>query len=151
MSRIASIALLCAACSFSAWAEDVRIDAPWVRATAPGQKVAGGFMQLTAPADMALVGGESAASASLELHTMKMANGMMEMRQVPEIALPKGATVKLEPGGLHVMLIGLKQQIRPGEKVPMTLLLRGPDGKTRTLKVEADARQSGGSMPHAHH
>ncbi len=127
-----------------ALADSVKIEDAWVRATAPGQKVAGGFMQLTADADMALVGGSSPVSRSLELHIMKMDGGVMEMRQVKEIALPKGETVKLQPGGLHIMFIGIKQQIKPGDKVPITLIAKGADGKEQKLDVQAEVRKPGG-------
>lgn len=127
-----------------ALADGVKIENAWVRATAPGQKVAGGFMDLTADADMALVGGDSPASKSLELHIMKMDGGVMEMRQVKEIALPKGQTVKLEPGGLHIMFIGIKKPLMAGDKTPLTLIVRGADGKERKLDVRADVRKSGG-------
>lgn len=126
--------------SSSALADSVRVENAWVRATAPGQKVAGGFMSLTADADMTLVGGASPVSKTLELHFMRMENGVMEMRQRKEIALPRGQTVRLEPGGLHIMLIDLKGQIKPGQKVPMTLFVKGADGKEHKLAVEAEVR-----------
>ncbi len=124
----------------AAIADTVKVEDAWVRATAPGQQVAGGFMNLTADADMTLVGGDSPVSKSVELHFMRMDNGVMEMRQMKEIALPKGRTVRLEPGDLHVMFIGLKGQIKPGQKVPLTLRVKGADGKEQTLAVEAEAR-----------
>lgn len=126
-----------------AWADTVKIEKPWVRATAPGQKVAGGFMSLTADADMVLVGGSSPISKSVELHFMRMDNGVMEMRQMKEIALPKGKTVSLEPGDLHVMFIDLKKQVKPGQKVPMTLFVKGADGKEQTIEIQAEVRKPG--------
>lgn len=126
-----------------ACADSVKIDQPWVRATAPGQKVAGGFMTLTADADMKLVGGSSPVSRQFELHFMKMDNGVMEMREMKEIPLPKGQAVSLAPGGLHVMFIDLNGPIRAGQKVPMTLEVRGADGKSRSIRVEADVRAMG--------
>ncbi|MDP2431902.1 MAG: copper chaperone PCu(A)C [Pseudomonadota bacterium] len=123
-----------------ALADTVKVDNAWVRATAPGQQVAGGFMELTADTDMTLVGGASPVSKAFELHYMRMENGVMEMRQVKDIALPRGKTVSLEPGGLHVMFIGLKDQIKPGQKVPMALIVRGADGREQKLAVEAEAR-----------
>lgn len=125
----------------AACADTVKVDAPWVRATAPGQQVAGGFMNLTADADMKLVGGASPVSETVELHFMRMENGVMEMRQLPEIALPKGETVKLAPGGLHVMFIGLKQRIKAGAKVPLTLKVQGADGKESVLELQMPARR----------
>ncbi len=140
------LAALCAVTLLTtpALADTVKVDAPWVRATAPGQKVAGGFMTLTADADMVLVGGSSPVSKHFELHYMKMENGVMEMREMKEIPLPKGKAVSLEPGGLHVMFIDLKQPIREGRKVPMTLVVKGADGKEQKLPVEAEVRRPGG-------
>ena len=140
------LAALCALALLAtpALADTVKVDAPWVRATAPGQKVAGGFMTLTADADMVLLGGSSPVSKHLELHYMKMENGVMEMREMKEIPLPKGKAVSLEPGGLHIMFIDLKQPIREGRKVPMTLVVKGADGKEQKLPVEAEVRRPGG-------
>jgi len=126
-------------------ADNVKIENAWVRATAPGQKVAAGFMDLTADADMSLIGGNSPVSREFELHFMRMQDGVMEMRQLTEIPLPKGKTVRLEPGDLHVMLIGLKHQIKPGGKVPMTVRVKAADGKVREVAVEAIARKPVGN------
>ena len=135
----------------SALADNVHVDDPWTRATAPGQKVAGGFMRLTADADMTLLGGSSPVSSHFELHTMSMDDGVMVMREVESIALPRGKTVELKPGGLHIMFIGLRQPIKAGDRVPVTLRLRGDDGRERTLEIEAEARAPGGMrQPHAH-
>jgi len=128
----------------SALADSVKIENAWVRATAPGQKVAAGFMELTADADMTLVGGSSPISNAFELHFMRMENGVMEMRQMQEIKLPKGKTVSLEPGDLHVMFIGLKSQIKPGQRVPITLIVKSADGKQQQLVVQAEAYKPGG-------
>lgn len=135
--------------STSVWADSVKVENAWVRATAPGQKVAGGFLDLTADADMKLVGGSSPASDTLELHMMKMDGGVMEMRQIKEIDLPKGKTVNLKPGGLHIMFINLKQQIKEGDRVPVTLTVRNAAGKEQQLRVEAQSMRAGG-MAHHH-
>ena len=50
--------------------------------------------------------------------------------------------MSLEPGNLHVMFIGLKNPIKEGQKVPMTLILKGGDGKEQKLTVEAEARRT---------
>jgi periplasmic copper chaperone A len=149
--RAALLAIATLMLTTPALADDVRIDDPWTRATAPGQKVAGGFMRLTADADMTLVGGSSPVSAHFELHTMRMDDGVMVMREVENIPLPKGKTVELKPGGLHIMFIGLRQPIRAGDRVPVTLRLRGADGKERMLEIEAEARAPGGMPPRPAH
>ena len=130
--------------SAAAWAEAVKVDDAWVRATAPGQKVAGAFMALTADADMTLVAAESKASKVVELHFMRMDGGVMVMRQVKEIPLPRGRTVRLEPGGLHVMLIDLNGPILADSKVGLTLVVKDKAGKLSRIPVEAEARKAGG-------
>ena len=133
-----------------ALADTVKVDNAWVRATAPGQQVAGAFMNLSADADMTLLSGSSPAAKVVELHTMAMDNGVMIMRPLKEIALPKGKTVSLKPGGMHVMLIDLNGQIKAGDKTPVTLTVRGADGKEQKLTVELEARQAGGMPKHVH-
>lgn len=144
-------ALLAASFSLTALADTVKISDPWARATAPGAPAAGAFMSLTADANMTLIAAESKASKVVELHTMKMENGVMIMRAVPQIDLPKGQTVSLKPGGLHVMLIGLHAPLKAGEKVDMTLRVKDSQGKEQRLPVSAEIRaMKPDAMPAAH-
>ena len=141
MQRTLLTLTLAAILASPAVAATVKVENAWVRATAPGPKVAGGFMKLTADADMVLVGGASPISTSVELHFMRMEKGVMEMRQMKEIALPRAKTVSLAPGGFHVMFIDLKGRVKPGQKVPLTLVVKGSDGREQRLEVAADARR----------
>ena len=142
MKRLLAISALLFA--LPALADAVKVDNAWVRATAPGQQVAGAFMDLTADADMTLVAAASPAAKTVELHTMSIDKGVMVMRPMKEVALPKGKTVSLKPGGMHVMLIDLNGQIKECSKTPVTLTVRGADGKEQTLAVELVARLAGG-------
>ncbi|MEW6677390.1 MAG: copper chaperone PCu(A)C [Pseudomonadota bacterium] len=142
------LALVGLSLAFPALADNVKIESPWVRATAPGQKVAAGFMELTADADMKLVGGSSPISKNLELHMMSMDDGVMIMRQIPEIALPENKKVHLAPGGLHIMFIDLQQQVKEGDMVPVTLVVRNGAGKEQILRLEAKAMKMGGMRHH---
>src|SRR5260370_8591354 len=54
------------------------------------------------------------------LNTMTMEGGIMKMNRVPALDLPAGQPVKLEPGGTHIMLIGLSDKLRPGQSFPLT-------------------------------
>ena len=67
------------------------------------------------------IGGADAAEV-VELHTHSMKDGMMQMRRVEKIDIPAGAETKLQPGGLHVMMIGLKQELKPEQEVTLTLV-----------------------------
>lgn len=125
--------------SASAFAADIKIENAWVRAPAPGQAVVGGFLDITSPDDARLISARSAVAGTTELHEMSMKDGVMIMRAVPYVALPKGQTVKLQPGGLHIMLFDLKKPLKTGDKVPLSLKIES--GKTsRTVEVQAEVR-----------
>jgi copper(I)-binding protein len=112
----------------------------WVRGTVPGQKATGAFMKLQSVVDATLVGAESSAAAAVEIHEMSVDGGVMRMRSVERIALPAGKTVELGPGGYHVMLMDLKQPLKEGQKVPVTLTFTDAAGKRSTLAVVAPVR-----------
>lgn len=136
----------------NAWAANVKIENAWARATAPGQPVGGVFMTLTADADLSLVSANSPVAGSVELHSMVMDKDMMVMRRLDQIALPKGRAVQLAPGGLHIMLFGLKAPLKAGTAVPLALTTRDAKGRRETIEVSAEVREAGGSMPmHQHH
>ncbi|HSD60333.1 MAG TPA: copper chaperone PCu(A)C [Burkholderiales bacterium] len=122
-------------------AEPVTVTDPWVRATAPGQNVAGAYMELNSPGGASLLSAASPAAGVVELHTMKMEEGVMKMRAVPRIELPAGKGVKLAPGGYHLMLMDLKQQLNPGDTVPITLTVEGSDKAKSSLAVKAQVRE----------
>ena len=153
MFRLTAAFTLSAILAAPTWASEVKVQNAWARATAPGQAVAGVFMDLSAERPMSVVGGASPAAERVELHTMSMQEGVMVMRKVPEIRLPAGQTVQLKPGGLHVMLIGLKAPLQEGQTVPLTLQVRDAGGKTQEMAVQAQVRRQGepaGSMQHRH-
>ncbi len=131
-------------------ADGVSAGNAWVRATAPGQKTAGAYMDLTSDADAALVAVESAVAGKAELHSMSMDAGVMRMRPVAKIDLPAKKAVKLAPGGLHVMLLDIKQPLKEGDKIALTLTIRGGGNAPSTVKVEAQVRAAGSASMHGH-
>lgn len=115
----------------------ITIGHPWARPTAAGQPVGGGFMKFSnAGAADRLVAASTAVSASVELHTMRMEGDVMRMRQVDAIELPAGGTVELKPGGLHLMLMGLKQPLKAGDTFPLTLRFEKAGEVVVTVNVE---------------
>jgi len=134
-----ALVLVCALPRMTVAAETVRIEGAWARATAPGQTAAGAYMDLVSDTDAALVAVESAAGRA-ELHQMSMDGGVMRMRPVAKIDLPARKPVKLAPGGYHVMLLDIKQPLKAGDKVPLTLTIRGAGTALSTIKVEAEVR-----------
>jgi len=129
-------------------AAEIGVEDPYARAVPPGQPNSAVFMVLTnnGDADRALVAAESDAAATVELHTHTMADGMMQMRKIERIDLPVSERVVLQPGGLHVMLIGLTEQLMPGMDVALTLVF---DDGSRTA-VSAPVRRIDGAMGGMH-
>ena len=118
----------------------VTVKDPWVRATVPHQTATGAFMHLDSQADAKLVSASSPAAGVTELHEMKMEKDVMRMRPVPSLAIPAGKGADLKPGGYHLMLMNLKQQMKEGDTVPITLVVEGKDGKRTTVEVKATVR-----------
>ncbi|WP_432727832.1 copper chaperone PCu(A)C [Variovorax sp. W6] len=134
---ITSAALLLTANAANA---QVTVKDAWVRATVPQQKATGAFMQISAAQDTKLVSASSPVTPVVEVHEMAMQDNVMRMRQIPALDLPAGKTVELKPGGYHVMLLDLKQQVKEGDTVPLTLTFEGKDGKRETVEVKAPVR-----------
>jgi copper(I)-binding protein len=119
---------------------DVVVKESWVRGTTPAQKATGAFMEITSTEDAALLSASSPVAGVVEIHVSKMENNMMTMRAIPRLDLPAGKGVKLAPGGNHVMLMDLKQQMKKGDMVPITLKVEGKDKKVQTIEVKAEVR-----------
>lgn len=136
----------------SASAANISVTDAWARATMPGQKVSGAYMQIRSDADARLISASSPAVPRVEIHEMKMDGDVMRMREVEAIELPKGKTVSLEPGGFHIMLMNLPKPIAAGEVIPLVLTVES-GGKRQTVEVKAQARTPGGSpmSNHMHH
>lgn len=125
----------------------VKVEGAWARPTVAGQQSGGGFLTITSPVADRLLGGSTSAAERFELHSMTMQGDVMQMRQVPVIELPAGRALKLEPGGLHVMFIGLKQPLAAGSKLPVTLRFE----KAGEVKVEFDVAARAPAGGHSHH
>ncbi|MEE9303992.1 MAG: copper chaperone PCu(A)C [Thiotrichaceae bacterium] len=111
----------------------------YIRAMPPGQQVTALFVTLdnTSNQDHYLLKVESYISDAVELHEHKHENGIMKMGQVKRIAIPKNGSVALAPGGYHVMLIGLKEDLKLGDKVIMKMIFE--DGSTQDVLPEVKA------------
>ncbi|MGJ7581110.1 copper chaperone PCu(A)C [Variovorax sp. RHLX14] len=155
-----SILLAVAALAAASAQAQVTVKDAWVRATVPQQKSTSAFMQISAAKDTKLVSVSTPVTPLAEVHEMAMRDGVMRMRQVAGgIELPAGKTVELTPSGQHIMLLDLPQQVKAGEKVPLTLVFEDKSGKRETQQVEATVRPlnsaaasgaSGASMPGMH-
>jgi copper(I)-binding protein len=142
-----SIALLT---GFAVGAQNVEVKEAWIRGTVPAQKATGAFMEITGKTAMRLIAAESAAASVVEIHQMTMQNGVMKMFAVDSVDVPAGKTLKLAPGGYHVMMMGLKQQMKPGERVPLKLTFEYADKKRESLELSVVVRDIAGTRRDAH-
>ncbi len=130
----------------------VSVKEPWVRGTVAQQKATGLFAQVTSTNGGKLVAASSPVAGVVEIHEMAMEGSVMKMRAIPGLDLPAGKPVDLKPGGYHVMLMQLKQQLKPGDTVPVTLVIES-GGKRESVEVKATVRPLQGgsdSQPHKH-
>lgn len=134
---------ICALCSLAltcnAYAE-VTVQNAWVRATVPQQKAAGVFFDIQATENLQLVEAQTSVATSAELHEMKMENDVMRMRPLEQLALPAGKKVNLKPGGYHLMLMGLKNQIKVGDVIPLRLMFQDKNKKQQFVNIKVIAK-----------
>jgi len=145
-----ALALALSVGALSAHAQSVEVKDAWVRGTVPSQKVTGAFMEITGKTAARLISAESPAAATVEIHNMTMQNGVMKMFPVEGIDIPAGKTVKLASGGYHVMMMGLKQQMKAGERVPLKLTFELVDKKRESVELSVEVRDITGARGHAH-
>lgn len=115
-------------------ATTVTVEKPFARKAIKAQRNSAAFMTLhnNGPA-VAVVAAESPVAEIVELHTHVHDNGVMRMRKIDKIELPAGGEVTLKPGGLHVMLLGLKQDLNEGDRISVTL--KFSDGSSKTINA----------------
>jgi copper(I)-binding protein len=138
--RTTALSMLVSAAFVHSAHAQVTVKEPWVRATVAAQKATGAFLQITSAQDARLVEAKSPVAGVVEVHEMTMEKDVMKMRAVKALDLPAGKTVELKPGGYHVMLMDLRQQVKEGDIVPLTLVVEGKDNKRSTIEVKAPVK-----------
>lgn len=128
-----------------------KIENAWARAT-PGKAENGAaYLTIVSPVADRLTAVSTPEAKTAELHEMTTQGGIMKMRPLENgIDLPAGQPVTLKPGGIHIMLMGLKQPLKKGESFPLTLTFEKGGTEQVNVAVEAPGAmgsQAGGSMP----
>jgi copper(I)-binding protein len=127
----------------------IEIENPWSRATAPGVKIAAGYMTIrnkSAAADR-LLGGSSPLAAKVETHVTVKDGDIMRMREVKGYEVPAQGSFELKPGGAHLMLVDIRQPFREGDRIPLTLRFE----KAGEVKTELVVSRSGPPAEHKMH
>jgi periplasmic copper chaperone A len=133
---LATALLLCVALPAAA---QVQATDAWARGTIGGQTSSSVYMRLRSAQPASLIAVDSPLGAA-ELHEMTMDGNIMRMRNVKRVDLPAGRTVDLNPGGLHIMLTGLKRPLAKGDRVPVRLTIEAKDKSRKTVEVSAEVR-----------
>lgn len=126
----------------------LQVEGPWSRATAPGARVAAGYMVIRnqgAAADR-LIGVSSPAAGRMETHITVRDGEVMRMREVKGYDIPAKGSIELKPGGAHLMFVDIKQPFKPGERIPAVLKFE----KAGEVKVELEVRSLSGQPAHRH-
>lgn len=143
----------CATAALPAVAADVQavqagalsVAGGFTRATLPGATVAGGFLTIANAGTEAdrLSSAAAPFAGRVELHQMAMEGSTMKMRALPDgIEIPPGKSVELVPGGLHLMFMDLKQPLKEGERVEVTLTFEHAGNVVVPLNVAAPAAKA---------
>jgi copper(I)-binding protein len=148
-------ALLLASTAFAAHAHDykagdISVGHPYARPTVPNQPAGGAYVSLENKGKTPdkLVGASSPVARSVEIHTMAMENNVMKMREVPGIELKPAEKTVMKPGdGYHLMLMGLKQALKAGEKFPLTLQFEKAGKVEVSVLVEDKNAKDAMTMP----
>jgi copper(I)-binding protein len=153
LRSLAYAALLSALIAAPARAQEVKagdlvITQAWSRATPKGAKIGSGYLTIEnkGSAPDRLVGISADIAGKVEVHEMAMNNGVMTMRPLDKgLTIDPGKTVKLAPGGYHLMMFDLKSPLKQGDKVPVTLEFEKAGKVQLSLDVQGVGAQGPGA------
>ena len=153
--RFSSILLSLFLCS-AVFARDIQASGAWARETLPGQDTGMVSVSVTSKHSASLVAVSSTACKAVEMHQMSHEDNMMKMREVRSIVLPANEKIDFSENGYHLMLVGLKQPLKVGEKIPLVLTIKTNKRitKVKTLaevKPLATSADDAETMHDAHH
>ena len=122
----------------------------WSRATPGGARVGAGYLVIENHGDTQdrLVAAELSVAGKVEIHESTESGGVARMRQVPDVPVPAHGTVELRPGGLHLMLMELRNPLREGDRLDGELVFE----RAGRIAVRLQVRKIGaGSAAGGHH
>jgi copper(I)-binding protein len=123
----------------------LEIATPWARASIGTERPSAAYLTIrnTGAEPDRLIAVETPAAARPEVHQVVEAGGVMKMRPPAPLEIPPGGEVRLEPGGLHIMLMQLREPLEQGGQVPLTLVFE----KAGAITVNAPVGAIGASAP----
>ena len=130
-------ALLLASCGGGGPKPSITIGEPWARAAAPGRTSTAAYFTIANSGGEDRLLSVTSTAGEVSLHSTSMDDGVMRMRPVEALDIPAGTTVRLEPGGTHAMVTGLKQPLAAGSALPLDLTFE----RSGELRVNASVRE----------
>ena len=126
----------------------IAIAGAWSRPVADVRAAAAVYLRIDNSGDGGdrLTGVETPAAAKADVHVSQMEGDIMRMRPVDSVEIAGGDTVALAPGGMHIMLTGLKQGLKEGESFPITLIF-AKAGRIETNVAVREQGPAAGAMP----
>jgi copper(I)-binding protein len=124
--------------------EGIEVRDAWMRPTAQGENGAVYFTLHNYSADDELIGVSADIAQAAEMHESTMTNDVMQMRMVESVPLASGEDVEFSSGGLHVMLVGLKEEVKVGEMVDIVLHFKNSEDIRLQVLVQEGAEEHGG-------
>jgi periplasmic copper chaperone A len=124
------------------------IDQPWARATPGGAKTGAAYMTVKnngASVDR-LLGATTAVADKVQFHKETRDDGVSRMQEVPSLDVKPGAKITFKPGVMHMMMVGLKQPLKEGQTVPMTLQFERAGNIAVTVSIEKVGAMRPGNM-----
>ena len=136
-------------------AKSIVIDHPWARATPAGAKTGAAYMTLINNGDSGdrLLAAKTPVADSVQFHSVSEENGVSRMREMRAVEVPPGGKVTFSPGGMHIMVVGLKQPLKEGQTFPLSLTFEKAgkvDVTVTTAKVGAMQHGDMAPMMHEH-
>jgi copper(I)-binding protein len=143
---VAGVLLAAAAAAHSYGKGDLQVRHPWTRATPPGARVAAGYLEIrnSGKEPDRVIGASTPAAERVEFHVMTLDGDIMKMRQVKDFEVPARQRLVLRPGGSHLMLVGLKQPLAKGDRIPLTLRFE----RAGELQIELEVQPLDSRKPH---
>jgi len=132
---------------------DLKLTAPWIRASVPGQVNGAGYIQIDNKAAQAdrLISATTNGVSRVELNTIITDNGVAKMREVPGIDVPANGAVKLMPGGFHIMFLGLTAPFKADTTVPVTLKFEKAGEVKVDFEIKPPTYNPGATSGHGNH
>ena len=125
-----------AAGAASAQTGGLQVENAWARATPGKSQIGAAYVTIQSPTPDRLVAASTPVAKEAQLHTMEMSGMVMKMRPISGVDIPADKPVTLGPGGMHIMLMGLKEPLKAGQSFPLTLNFAKAGTRTVDVAVE---------------